>query len=78
MEKLTYKDCLDCLEGTEGCYGSVYYRMSLSPSGRSYPRCDKHWEERLDTEERLNRDYPEFAPDWFDPANAGEHWGEDY
>ena len=20
---------------------------------------------------------PRFAPGWFDPANAGEHWGED-
>jgi hypothetical protein len=35
---------------------------------------------RLDLEDRLRTDYPDTAtpPEWFDPANAGEHWDEDY
>jgi hypothetical protein len=69
----------DCLEGPEGCQGDVEHRMPLSGTGRAFPRCDKHWELRLDTQERINRDYPDspIAPAWFDPAAAGERWDDD-
>lgn len=73
---------LKCLDdyGDGDCRGKVEYRMPLSATGKSFPRCDKHWGIRLDKQERLDRDYPDspFAPSWFDPMNAGEHWDEDY
>lgn len=76
-EQLTAEDCMS---GPEECRGRVEYRMSLSGTGQAYPRCDHHWSQRLDTEERLRRDYPDSdtPPAWFDPANAGEHWNDDY
>lgn len=65
-------------EGT--CQGAIEYRMSLTGTGTAIPRCDHHWAKRLETEERINRDYPDspIPPPWFDPANAGEHWDYDY
>lgn len=69
-------ECLDDYgEGT--CQGAVEYRMALSGTGRSFPRCDKHWEERLREQERINRTYPSLAPSDFDPAYAGERWEEE-
>ncbi|MGH3994723.1 MAG: hypothetical protein ACRDSN_19950 [Pseudonocardiaceae bacterium] len=72
---------LECVNDADpdGCAGPVEYRTALSGSGESFPRCDKHWEIRLDTEQRLRQDYPDSPnpPDWFDPANAGEHWDSD-
>jgi hypothetical protein len=71
---------LECLDGysADDCEGAVEYRMALSGSGQSYPRCEKHWWERLDVQERINRDYPDspFAPSWFDPSYAGESWDD--
>jgi hypothetical protein len=54
--------------------------MALSATGRSFPRCAKHWDERLEEHERHVADYPDspVAPAWFDPAAAGERWDEDY
>jgi hypothetical protein len=80
MTVLTSEDCLDYRDGDNGCRGAVEYRMALSGTGRSFPRCDQHWQERLVEQERINRDYPDspFPPAWFDPANAGEHWDYDY
>lgn len=76
-EELTNEDCLS---GPEECRGKVEYRMPLSGSGRSFPRCDYHWSKRLDHQERLRGNYPDSPspPSWFDPADAGEHWDSDY
>jgi hypothetical protein len=76
-EELTNEDCLG---GPVECRGKVEYRMPLSGSGRSFPRCDHHWSQRLDHQERLRGDYPDSPspPRWFDPADAGEHWDSDY
>jgi hypothetical protein len=73
-------DTLECLNGPTGCRGTVEYRMALSGTGKSFPRCDLHWSDRLKEQERIDADYPDspFAPSWFDPANAGEHWDSDY
>lgn len=49
---------LDCIQDYDGgleCDGPVEYRMALSGSGRSFPRCGKHWSERLNLEEELHR-----------------------
>lgn len=68
----------DCLNYNEECKGAVEYRMPLSGSGRSYPRCDHHWNERLDIQEQVNRRYGGVnAPSDFDPYYAGESWDED-
>lgn len=69
-----------CLDGHKSeCSGPVQYRMALSASGRSFPRCDGHWKLRLAEQERIDETYPDspIAPDWFDPADAGERWNED-
>lgn len=69
----------DCLDFGAGCHGAVEYRMALSGTGRSFPRCEKHWEERLDEQERIDRTYgSSCAPSWFDPLAAGERWDEEY
>lgn len=79
---LTAEDCLNFDERDNGadCRGSVEYRPSLSGTGTAIPRCDGHWEARLVTQERLDRDYPDspIAPAWFDPMAAGERWNDDY
>lgn len=71
--------CLDALN-MEECSGPVEYRMPLSGTGRSFPRCDGHWEKRLDKQEEIDARYPDspFAPAGFDEAYAGERWNDDY
>lgn len=79
-ETLTWQDCLDW-HGDEagGCDGPVEYRMPLSSSGRAFPRCESHWQDRLKRQEEINERYPDspIAPSWFDPSAAGERWNED-
>lgn len=62
------------------CKGAVEYRMALSPTGKSYPRCAFHWAKRLDEEERIRDRYPDSSlpPADFDPTYAGERWDDDY
>lgn len=71
-------DCLECRDDINPCQGTVEYRMPLSGTGQSFPRCDKHWRERLDVQDGINRRYPTYAPSDFDPSYAGESWDEDY
>jgi hypothetical protein len=70
---------IECLDGPDGCEGEVAYRMALSGTGESFPRCDRHWDERLDRQEEINERYPDspLAPAWFDPLDAGDSWDED-
>lgn len=68
---------LECLEGPDGCAGAVEYRMALSGTGKSFPRCDTHWGERLDEQERINMAHPVHAPRDFNELDAGERWEED-
>lgn len=72
---------MECLDSHRGdCDGLVELRMPLSGTGRAFPRCDRHWERRLDQQEEINRKY---APDSsvppldFDPCYAGERWSDD-
>jgi hypothetical protein len=72
-------DELECMSGPEGCEGPVAYRMALSATGVSYPRCEGHWHQRLETEQRLRQDYPDSPtpPAWFGPTSGGmNEWGE--
>lgn len=69
---------LECLDSYQGeCRGDVEYRFALSATGKSFPRCDEHWAERLDVQEGINRRYPTHTPSDFDPGYAGESWDED-
>jgi hypothetical protein len=71
--------CLDRGSDGEGCDGEVQFRTALTATAVSYPRCDFHWERRLDKEEENRRDYPDsdVPPSWFDPFAAGERWEDD-
>lgn len=42
-----------CIEHGYECRGEVVVRDPLTPSGRSFPRCDLHWERRQHTIGRL-------------------------
>ena len=72
---------LQCLEHSVHCQGKVRYRVALSGTGRSFPRCDFHWERRLESQAEIDRKYApnsDVPPADFDPTYAGENWGEDY
>lgn len=75
---MTHQDCLEY--GNGACEGAVEYRMSLSGSGMSFERCDRHWGLRLERDAQIRQDYPDspIAPSWFDPMDAGERWNDDY
>lgn len=74
---LTTEDCLDH-RGDGSCRGRVEYRMALSASGKSFPRCERHWGERLDREDEITARYPYHEPADFDPMCAGERWDDAY
>jgi hypothetical protein len=38
-------ECLDAGREDDPCEGAVEYRHALSGTGRSFPRCARHWEE---------------------------------
>jgi hypothetical protein len=73
---------MECVNADKGnCRGDVELRPSLTGTGLSIARCDRHWEERLDEQDRINSTYgvdSDVAPDWIDPSYAGERWDEDY
>lgn len=77
-EVIEASECLDLHMGN--CDGAPEYRYPLSGTGRSFVRCDRHWSERLDIQQGINRRYPDssFAPSDFDPTYAGESWNDDY
>ena len=72
-------DPLECLDdrGDGTCQGPVEYWSSGGI--KSWPRCTKHGEARLNNRSELERyadsDVP---PPGFDPAYAGERWDDDY
>ncbi len=69
-----------CMDGPDGCAGPVEPRWPGYGS-KSYPRCERHGEARLERERETRRRYgswdderPEPEPVDFDPADAGERW----
>lgn len=54
-DTLTILPCLD--ERLGGCEGEVEYRLPMSPTGKSFPRCEKHFSYRLDRQEQISRRY---------------------
>lgn len=77
---MSAEEPLECIQRGDGegqCEGAVEYRMALSSTGVSHPRCSKHWEQRLELEQGLRERYPEHPPSDWSPLDAGEHWSEE-
>lgn len=75
---MAHEEELECLDdGDPPCEGAIEYRMPLTDSGRSFPRCERHWDIRLQRQEEIDRRYPVLQPPDFDPAYAGERWDDD-
>lgn len=53
---MTNIECLDSSDYDE-CGGTVEYRIAMSPTGISYPRCEVHFEQRWESQQRISRDY---------------------
>lgn len=72
---------LECLNAHDGkCRGPVAWHSIDPGRQRAFPRCDFHWEERLDIRENSMEKYADSdtPPSWFDPSYAGERWDDDY
>jgi hypothetical protein len=74
--QLARPECINDADET-GCEGKIEHRMPLSGTGKSFPRCDKHWAARLVIQAEHNRRYPVQQPSDFDPSYAGERWDEE-
>lgn len=49
--------CLDAGADPSGCSGQVEPRWPMSPSGRWFPRCERHFELRLAEQARISASY---------------------
>ena len=71
-------EILECLDSHgDSCDGTIEYRYPLSSTGRSFPRCERHWDMAVEHQEGINRRYPSQQPADFDPMYAGERWDEE-
>ena len=73
-------EIIECIDDHRGeCSGPVELRPSLTGTGTPIPRCDLHWDIRLEKEDELRSVYPDSPnpPSWFDPEVAGERWDDD-
>ena len=70
---------LKCLNDNDECQGTVDYHTTGS-SMRAWPRCVWHQAKREDQYDNSMERYADspVAPSWFDPADAGERWNDDY
>jgi len=68
-------ECMDD-RGEGECKGPVEFHSIDPGRTRAFPRCDKHWDARLDARENSMERYEntDVPPSWFDPADAGEEW----
>lgn len=66
MSTIIIDPCLDSYLGD--CEGEVEYRIPMSPTGKSFPRCEKHFSMRLDRQEEISQRYgiPMYYDDVFD------------
>ena len=80
MDEYSLSDCINYDFNVMGdCGGRVELRLSRSGCTESVKceNCYNALQERLDEIEARYPDSP-FAPSWFDPSYAGEHWDSDY
>lgn len=66
---------LRCLQEGDDCSGPVKPRL-VGDSLRAWPRCEKHYEDRLEAYENSMERFArsDVPPAWFDPSDAGEAW----
>lgn len=70
---------LECIDGPDGCEGEVKSRTTPDrDDSKTFLRCEKHFEQRLENAERNLEYLSDTEPDWFDPMYAGERWADDY
>lgn len=79
---MTTTETLTCLDGPEGCSGSVQYRVTpgrfaLVGDHKSFPRCERHYEAAAKRDEETMRRYPPTPPRGWSPLDAGESWDEE-
>lgn len=68
-----------CLEQGPDCKGKVEYHLNPDRDDfKPFPRCEYHQTKRLEQAQKNLELLSDCEPAWFDPANAGEHWNEDY
>jgi len=70
---------LTCMQESDECKGDVSY-FAVS-GGNAFPRCAHHIDLRMDAYESSDLERyadSDVAPSWFDPADAGERWDDDY
>lgn len=72
---MAVETCIQAHERT--CAGPVELRLPLSGTGVPFPRCDRHWQERLELQRELDERYPVQPPAGWSPLDAGESWDED-
>jgi hypothetical protein len=79
--ELLPEDCLEYGHPSAGpCSGPVLFH-DISGRGRAFPRCNRHADDAYERHERSELARwaeSDVAPDWFDPADAGERWEDDY
>jgi hypothetical protein len=65
----------ECLNENEDCQGKVEW-WTVGDSIKAWPRCDYHGEQRMKQYEGSleQESRSDIAPNWFDPADAGETW----
>ena len=87
MASTEYVRTLECIESDSECRGDVYEytsRSGCTVSARCMAHQDAHDDHMNEVVRGLNERYPGWnspgsvAPDWFDPADAGERWDDDY
>lgn len=67
-----------CIDGPADCAGPVEYRTTPDRTdGKSFPRCEHHFDLRMASVQRNLELTSDVAPAWFDPSYAGEQWDED-
>ena len=79
-DTLNADECLEYHDGDNGCQGPVGYHWNGDPAGKTWPRCTNHQDRRERARDNSIEKYAnsDVAPAWFDPADAGERWDDDY
>ncbi|MFI2616611.1 hypothetical protein [Streptomyces sp. NPDC018584] len=74
------RQCLDQHKSDHTCQGPVTGQPSRAGTGTIIYRCAAGHDASEAYARKVRERYPDTdaAPDWFDPAYAGERWNDDY
>lgn len=78
--KLTHDNCVYNEPDPDTCAGATEERRPRKGEEFGFIHCDAHWALAMEEDDAAfeNPYASDNPPAWFDPADAGEHWGEDY